>query len=93
MKMKHILNSPPIRILLCFLVSLYIRFIYLTTRWQRVIPQEVQNLIDEGKPIIFSFWHGRLLLAPNFTPRKLQNNVVISFDKDGQWIACVSGFL
>ncbi len=57
------------------------------------MPNEVKERIAQKKPIIFSFWHGRLLLAAMFTPKKMQNNVVISHHKDGQWITSVVQFL
>jgi len=91
-KLKHVLNNPIVSNCLCFLASLYIRFIYMTQRWEKSVPEKVQALIDEKKPIIFCFWHGRLLLASQFTPKGYRMNVIISLHKDGEWIARIVKF-
>lgn len=93
MKLKHIINNPVISTILCFLGSLYIRLIYRTQWWKQQMPDEVRSRIREKKPIIFAFWHGRLLLAGLFSPRNMQNNVIISLHKDGEWITRIVRFL
>lgn len=46
-----------------WLTSLYIRFVFYTTRWQ-FDEESVQPYWDSGTPYITCFWHNRLTMMP-----------------------------
>ncbi|MEH6404504.1 MAG: lysophospholipid acyltransferase family protein [Sneathiella sp.] len=65
----------------------YIWFVYRTSRWQ-VLNSDVPNeYMDQGKPFILAFWHGRLLMMPISVQKKTKVNVLISHHGDGEIIA------
>ena len=84
---KRIGKSEGLRGLLCWLGSLYIRFVYLTGRWSVVNGGPAQDLWDHGKPFILAFWHGRILMMPKSWRRAVPIHMLISQHRDGQLIA------
>lgn len=72
-----------------YLLYLYLRFVYLTTRWKIVGHEGVRARAKAGQPQIFAFWHGRLALMPEFRPPHNQTHVMISRHNDGEWIATI----
>ncbi len=86
---KKILKSKPVQVLICRIAWAYIWFIYFTSRWEKHGFEQVKALVESGKPIIFVFWHGRLLMIPPFAIKNHKMNVVISNHNDGQLIASV----
>lgn len=93
MKLKHIINYPLVSYMICLIASFYLRFLHIAQRWKIVMPEAVEALLAQEKPVIFSFWHGRLLLSPFFCPKHYRTHVVISLHKDGEWIAKIVAFL
>jgi lysophospholipid acyltransferase (LPLAT)-like uncharacterized protein len=72
------------------LAAWYIYFIFHTTRWEKNIAPEAQPLFADTSPVVFCFWHGRLLMMPSFWPRhKGTINVLSSEHRDGVFIAKV----
>ena len=86
---KKILKSKPVQTLICRIAWLYIWFVYFTTSWQRIGFEHTKALSESGKPFIFVFWHGRLLMIAPFRPAKRKLHVVISTHNDGQLITRV----
>jgi lysophospholipid acyltransferase (LPLAT)-like uncharacterized protein len=84
---KRIGKSESLRGLLCWLGSLYIRFVYLTGRWQVINGGHAQALWDQGKPFILAFWHGRILMMPKSWRASVPIHMLISQHRDGQLIA------
>lgn len=89
---KALLKNSAVLWLLSFLASLYIRFVYYTTSWQWQMPDETRDYLASGKPAIFVFWHGRLLMQSCFRPKRYNISVVISRHKDGEAITRVMRF-
>lgn len=100
--LRIILGNRLIQGLLVWLVAGYIRLAYCTSRWQWHIPQETEALLASGTPVIYAFWHGRLLMMPyswlkyhpkraskpkDYTPKM---HVLISEHRDGKFISDVS---
>ncbi len=84
---KRILKSKFIISLGAWLIAAYIRFVGITTKWHRI---EHTNLEEwRGKAFLLAFWHGRLLMIPYCTPRKVKANILISNHSDGEIIAQV----
>lgn len=75
--------------LVSYLLYLYLRFVYLTTRWEIVGHEGMHERALKGTPQIFAFWHGRLALMPEYRPRVNQTHVMISRHNDGEWIATI----
>jgi lysophospholipid acyltransferase (LPLAT)-like uncharacterized protein len=86
---KRIIKNKSFQSFLCWLVSVYIRFVYYTSRWETKGFENVEALMHSGKPFIFAFWHGRLLMIPPFAPKSLKISVLISNHNDGELIAKV----
>lgn len=91
---KRILATPAVQAVLCWLVAQYIRLVYCTTRWEydgKQYLEEAQR--EDGPPVVYCFWHGRLLMMPALRARKRPMHVMISEHRDGELIARVSRFL
>jgi lysophospholipid acyltransferase (LPLAT)-like uncharacterized protein len=84
---KSIGKNESLRGLLCWLGSLYIRFVYLTGRWRVVNGGHAELLWAEGKPFILAFWHGRILMMPKSWRSTVPIHMLISQHRDGQLIA------
>ena len=84
---KRILRAERTRRLLCWLIALWIRLVYRTSRWQTVGGEIPRPFWDEGKPFILAFWHGRLMMAPMAWRRGASMNMLISAHNDGRIIA------
>ncbi len=89
--LKAFVKSDALRGFLCWLGALYIRFVYLTGRWQAVDGDIPRRFWDEGKPFILAFWHGRLLMMPRFWDRGTAVSMLISQHRDGQIISRIVG--
>lgn len=66
-----------------FLAYNLIRLITLTLRIRYINKEIVDNLLKEGKRIIFAFWHGRQFLLVN-AHRKMNIVLMTSLSKDGE---------
>ena len=86
---KRLLKHPYTQVILAWILSLYIRLVYITSRKSVHIPDEVVPYFKGEKNAIFAFWHGRMMLLP---PLRLSNNrrkmrVLISLHRDGLLIS------
>lgn len=88
-------HRPRVRGVLAWLIAGYIGLIDRTGRWELRVPQATADLIREGRPFIFAFWHGRLLMVYPAWRRLLvdlgasqrrQPHVISSAHGDGQLI-------
>ena len=84
---RHIVRGDALRRALCWLISLYIRLVYATSRWT-IEGAEIPRYFHEAKrPFILAFWHGRLLMMPMAWRRDVPINMLISGHRDGRIIA------
>ncbi|HWK46466.1 MAG TPA: lysophospholipid acyltransferase family protein [Stellaceae bacterium] len=84
---RRIARAPRTRAALCWLVAVYIRLVWATSRWEtrdRSIPEALWR---DGRPFILAFWHGRLLMAPKCWVTDRPMNMLISGHSDGRIIA------
>ena len=86
---KKILKSNAFQNIVCKIAHIYIRFVFLTSRWEVEGQEHMDKLEKSGKPFIIAFWHGRLLMIPPFAPHKRNIHVLISKHNDGELIARV----
>jgi len=69
------------------LISRYIRLVYRTSRWRRYGFEDLEALWREKRAVIGVFWHGRMLMMPNFWRKDRQLHMLISLHRDGEFIA------
>ena len=70
------------------LASGCIRLTFRTTRWQWEGREHLQSVIDDKTPVIFAFWHSRILMmCPRMEESPLPIRVLISNNRDGEIIA------
>ena len=84
---RRLLRSSRLRRLLCWVIHLYIRFVYATNRWTVEGAEVPLRLRWEGKSFILAFWHGRLLMIPMAWRRLAPMHMLISAHRDGRIIA------
>jgi len=71
-----------------WLATTYIRFTYRTTRWHWAGRDHLQQIIDQETPVIFAFWHNRILMmCPRMEESPLPIRVLISNNRDGEIIS------
>ena len=49
-------------------IATYIRLVNRNTRWQRIGYEELDQLAEQGEPVIVVLWHQRLAQSPYFFP-------------------------
>ena len=84
---RLLLRSGGLRRVLCWVIHLYIRFVYATNRWTVVGGEVPHRLRAEGKSFILAFWHGRLMMIPMAWQRLAPMHMLISAHRDGRIIA------
>ena len=71
-----------------FLASIYIRFVFLTCKWETLGKEIPESYIKDKKPFIVCFWHGRLgMLACSWTWKDRPFRMLMSTHRDGLLIA------
>ena len=84
---KRVLRSESLRQLCCWLIHLYIRFVFWTGRWEVEGAEIPRRLRAQGKPFVLAFWHGRLLMIPMAWQNLAPMHMLISGHRDGRIIA------
>jgi lysophospholipid acyltransferase (LPLAT)-like uncharacterized protein len=84
---RRLLRSFRLRLLSCWVIQLYIRFVYATNRWTVEGGEVPRRLRAEGSGFILAFWHGRLLMIPMAWQRLAPMHMLISAHRDGRIIA------
>lgn len=87
--LKKFLKSAFAQAFAAFLLSLAIRFVYLTSKKNRHIDPAAAHYMRGEDNAIFAFWHGRMMLLPAFNPPKRKMRVLISRHRDGSLISQV----
>jgi 3-deoxy-D-manno-octulosonic-acid transferase len=84
---RHVVRSERLRHLLCWVIQLYIRFVYRANRWTVEGGHIPRRLREQGRSFILAFWHGRLLMIPMAWHRLAPMHMLISSHRDGRIIA------
>jgi len=84
---RRLVRSDRLRRLLCWVIQLYIRLVYLTNRWAVEGAEVPRRLRRDGQSFILAFWHGRLLMIPMAWQRLAPMHMLISAHRDGRIIA------
>jgi lysophospholipid acyltransferase (LPLAT)-like uncharacterized protein len=88
---RRIVRADAVRRALCWVIALYIRFVYATSRWAIEGADIPARFHDRGQPFILAFWHGRLLMMPMAWRRDVPIHMLISSHRDGRIIADAVG--
>ena len=84
---KRIARSRLGRAVLVWLFVSYVRLVFATNRWRTIGREDADKLLHAGRPFIFAYWHGRLMLAPHGWQAEPTLHMVISRHRDGENIA------
>lgn len=84
---KKLRRSSVVRRLASYLITQYVRFVWMTSKWEIVGKENPDSYWKQNKPVVACFWHGRLLMMFKswFGQHKL--HMLISSHPDGQIIA------
>jgi lysophospholipid acyltransferase (LPLAT)-like uncharacterized protein len=85
--LKQLVRSESGSWMICWLIQLYLRFVYATGRWEAVGTEIALSLCACKQPFIAGFWHGRLLMLPLAWRRMAPLHMLISHHADGRLIA------
>jgi lysophospholipid acyltransferase (LPLAT)-like uncharacterized protein len=84
---RLVVRNERLRQFLCWVIHLYIRFVYATNRWTAEGGDLPKRLRAEGQPFILAFWHGRLQMIPMAWRRLAPIHMLMSAHRDGRIIA------
>ncbi|MBF0094434.1 MAG: lysophospholipid acyltransferase family protein [Alphaproteobacteria bacterium] len=84
---KDLTRSEAVRAVLCWLIAVYVRLVYHTSRWEVVGGETPRGFWERGRPFIVTFWHGRLLMMPPSWETERPIHMLISQHRDGRIIA------
>jgi len=58
---KRILNQNWVQSIVTGLAAAYLRFVRFSGHWEMRDWHHIQSVLDQGKPVVLCFWHGRLV--------------------------------
>ena len=82
-----ILRNPITQSVLAFIAFAYIKFVFMTSRWEFKNREIFDSYISQNKPFIVSFWHGHLLMLACALQWKVSVHMLISNHRDGKIIS------
>ncbi len=88
---KRLLKYPRTQSALAFILSLYIRLVYWTSKRVYYVEAGAKPLMEGSENAIFAFWHGRLMMCPTLEPPGRKMHVLISHHRDGILISKTIG--
>lgn len=81
---KRILNQDWAQAVVTALGAAYLRFVRASGHWETRNWTALQKLIDDGKPVILCFWHGRLIANIFGWPKGVALYQLSTQHRDGQ---------
>ncbi|MDX2274758.1 MAG: lysophospholipid acyltransferase family protein [Hyphomonadaceae bacterium] len=91
--LKQLLGNPLVQFLIGRTMGLYMLFVGVTTRWEKVNRQAIEPFFRGDKPMIGCIWHGRFALVHKmwaFGPGIPRAKMLISQSREGGIVAHVS---
>ncbi|MES2252513.1 MAG: lysophospholipid acyltransferase family protein [Pseudomonadota bacterium] len=85
--LKKILKSTLTQNILAHLGYGYLWFVFKTTRWSYIGVEHIDSAIENKRPFIAAFWHGRLAMTPFLWRWKSPFYMLLSEHSDGLFIA------
>ena len=89
--MKRLLKHPLTQAIVAWLLSLTIRFVYVSSRKKYHYAPDALPYLRGEHNAIFAFWHGRMMMCPTIEPPGRKMHVMISAHRDGLLISKVIG--
>jgi len=86
---KRLLKAPGTQKALSWLLAMFIRLVFVTSRKTYVIDDAAQPYMQGKDNALFAFWHGRMMLLPAFDLPGRKMRVLISTHRDGLLISRV----
>jgi hypothetical protein len=83
---KNLTKSAFVTQLIGLLAYWYIRFVALTTKWDRRNVGNFYDALDKCGSVIFVAWHGRMPMLPFFWDRRKTLKALVSPHRDGRMI-------
>jgi lysophospholipid acyltransferase (LPLAT)-like uncharacterized protein len=84
---KRILRSRAAQNLTGLIAAVYIRFVYLTSRWTVIGGDIPEKFWNENKIFLLCFWHGRLFMLPRSWNLSKPLYIMASMHRDGRLIS------
>lgn len=84
--MKDLLKRESVQRILAWLLAGYIRAVFRLTSWTEVNAGPIRAQARAGRPLIVCFWHGRMVVMPNFWSFAMPIHLLGSPHRDGQLI-------
>lgn len=88
---KRVLHSDILRNLFCSVLAAYLKFVFITTRWDHNNNEHLEPLFLTGKPFIISLWHNRVMMMPLVWPYDTPVTILTSGHRDGQLVSRTMG--
>ena len=79
---KNLFRNPLFQKILGFLIFLYLKFVYVTSKKAYTYPKNFEKYL-ETKSCLVVFWHNRAALIPFFATKDRKYNALISSHSDG----------
>lgn len=86
MRLRHLIRAPWVQNLLAYLLTLYLKLVYYTSRWTFEGFHHPEQFIGSNKPFIACFWHGRMAMIPFMWRWKFPITALVSLHADGQLV-------
>ena len=84
---KYIAGFKLTQLLVSFLGSMYVLFVYKTSTINLKNRKNIESLFKKNESFIYAFWHDQLLMCPLTWQSELEIKVLISKHRDGDIIA------
>ncbi len=85
--LKIVRKSSAVRWLAAFLITTYVRLVWLTSTWEFLGKEHPDPYWQQNKPLIGCFWHGRLLMMFKVWFGKHPLHMLTSNHADGRILA------
>jgi len=85
-------NSTSTQWVSAFILATYITLVRLTSRIIYIDRDDMLSKANAGEKLIFTLWHGRLVLMPFIFPKKSKVSALISAHKDGRLVSKIAHF-
>ena len=84
---KYIAGFKVTQLLVSFLGSMYVLFVYKTSTINLKNRKNIESLFKKNESFIYAFWHDQLLICPLTWQSEFEIKVLISKHRDGDIIA------
>ncbi len=86
MRLRHLFRTPWVQEVIAYLLTLYLKLVYYTSRWTLEGFHHPEQFIQNNKPFIACFWHGRMAMIPFMWRWKYPITALVSLHADGQLV-------